>query len=183
MDLLKRLLAAAILLAASLGLMADEAPVLERRVKAAYLSKFPAYIEWPAVSFPSPDSPIVIGVAGAEGLAQELESAVAGKRAADRPLAVRRLTGGESSLDCCHILFIGKGVSRARSHELLQLAHGRPILTVTEADMNAPAGSIINFLTAEDRIRFDISRDAATRSGLRLGSQLLAVARQVKPSP
>jgi hypothetical protein len=38
---------------------------------------------------------------------------------------------------------------------------------------------VINFLEADDRIRFDISRAAAERNGLQLRSQLLAVARQV----
>jgi hypothetical protein len=37
---------------------------------------------------------------------------------------------------------------------------------------------VINFLV-EDRVRFDIARDAAERNGLQLSSQLLAVARQV----
>jgi len=53
------------------------------------------------------------------------------------------------------------------------------VLTVTEAATEHPKGSIINFLAAEDRIRFDISREAAERNGLQLRSQLLGVARQV----
>jgi len=63
--------------------------------------------------------------------------------------------------------------------ELLAGAQGHPVLTVTEVDAQHPKGSVINFLASEDRIRFDISREAAERNGLQLGSQLLRVARQV----
>lgn len=45
--------------------------------------------------------------------------------------------------------------------------------------MDHPKDSVINFLALEDRVRFDISREAAERNGLHLRSQLLAVARQV----
>ena len=53
------------------------------------------------------------------------------------------------------------------------------MLTVTDFERASPPGSVINFLTAADKVRFDISRAAAEHNGLRLASQLLAVARQV----
>jgi len=51
---------------------------------------------------------------------------------------------------------------------------------VTESEDQQPAGSVINFLAGGDRVRFDISRAAAERNGLRLRSPLLAVAHLVK---
>jgi hypothetical protein len=53
------------------------------------------------------------------------------------------------------------------------------VLTVTETDAEQSKGSVINFLAEDGRVRFDISREAADRNGLRLRSQLLGVARQV----
>jgi hypothetical protein len=153
--------------------------VVQERVKAAFLYKFAAYVEWPADTFLDPGSPIVIGVAGADGLASELEQAVVGRQIGARPLEVRRLGRGESASDCCQILFVGASHERGRAAQLLAHAQGRPVLTVTDAVTEHPKGSIINFLAAEDRIRFDISREAAERNGLQLRSQLLGVARQV----
>ena len=40
----------------------------EYKVKAAFLYKFASYIEWPSQVFERPESPIVIGVAGADPL-------------------------------------------------------------------------------------------------------------------
>jgi hypothetical protein len=157
----------------------ESALAIEQRVKAAFLFKFAAYVEWPPGVLSQPETPIVIGVAGAEAIAQELEQVAVGRTIAGRPVNVRRLARGDSSAgECCQILFIGAG-ERARTAELLAGAQGRPVLTVTEVSAQHPKGSIINFLATEDRIRFDISREAAERNGLQLRSQLLSVARQV----
>ncbi len=55
------------------------------------------------------------------------------------------------------------------------------MLTVTERESEHPRGSVINFVPADDRVRFDISREAAEKNNLQLRSQLLGVARQVRP--
>ena len=157
----------------------DPARVVQERIKAAFLYKFAAYVEWPRDTFADAASPIVIGISGADSLALELEQAIAGRDVGGRPLRVRRLARGESASDCCQILFVGAGQERARAAQLLTDAQGRPVLTVTDARSEHPKGSIINFLAAEDRIRFDISREAAERNGLQLRSQLLGVARRV----
>ncbi len=136
-------------------------------------------MEWPRDTFADAASPIVIGISGADSLALELEQAIAGRDVAGRPLRVRRLARGESASDCCQILFVGAGQERARAAQLLTDAQGHPVLTVTDASAEHPKGSIINFLAAEDRVRFDISREAAERNGLQLRSQLLGVARKV----
>ena len=153
---------------------------LEMRVKAVFVSKFAGYVEWPAGAFTDAASPIVIGVAGADALAQELEQAVMGREIDGRAMRVRRLGAREAIGNCCRIVFVGRGVEGARVSELLAMAQGKPVLTVTESEQGQLQGSVINFHAADGRIRFDISRDAADRNGLRLSSQLLAVARQVK---
>src|SRR5256885_10604744 len=51
----------------------------EYRVKAAFLYKFGSYIEWPSRSFARTDSPVAIGVMGANALADELAQIVAGR--------------------------------------------------------------------------------------------------------
>jgi uncharacterized protein DUF4154 len=157
----------------------DSARAIQERVKAAFLYKFAAYVEWPRDAFTEPASPIVIGVAGSDGIARELEQAVLGREVGGRPVQVRRLRPGESAGDCCQILFVGADNNLGQIAELLARAQGRPVLTVTDADKDHPKGSIINFLAAENKVRFDISRDAAERNGLQLRAQLLGVARQV----
>jgi hypothetical protein len=177
------LFAAAVALAAGCwpgpGAWAQEDPAqLELKVKAAFLYKFIGYIDWPAASFARPDTPVTIGVVGADALAAELAQAVAGRTANDRPVAVRRLKPGEP-LDGVHVLFVGRAES-ARLPQLAQAAHARSILTVSESDGALAQGSVINFVIAERRVRFEIALDSAEKSRLKLSSRLLAVAQQVR---
>ncbi len=175
----RRALILAAVTAAMLCEAAEEPASATQRIKAAFLYKFVAYVEWPPNAFAQSESPIVIGLAGAEAMAQELERAAAGRTTAGgRPVQVRKLARGEKSPAGCHILFIGE-VDRGLRNELLVQVEGRPVLTVTDVESDAPIGSIINFLISEDRVRFDISRAAAERNGIQLRSQLLSVARRV----
>src|SRR2546421_352827 len=57
----------------------SDAQTAEYRVKAAFLYKFGGYVEWPQGVFAKPDSPIAIGVIGADALAEELARIVAGR--------------------------------------------------------------------------------------------------------
>jgi YfiR/HmsC-like len=176
---LRHVLIFAIALAAAPCRAADDRPdALSQRVKAAFLSKFPSYVEWPSEGPPAGSASFVIGVAGGEAIVREIEQAVAGQQLHGRPLQVRRLGVDEPIDDCCQVLFIDEDIAPVRADALLAEARGRAVLTVTDAQ-TAPAGSIINFVHLNERIRFDISRQAARRNGLQLRSQLLNVARQV----
>jgi len=178
------LLAFAAILAGSLGWQgsraraADDPDTIELRVKAAFLYKFAGYVEWPEASFTRPDTPVTIAVIGAEPLAVELVQAVTGRTVNDRPLTVKRLKAGES-LAGVHVLFVGRGES-ARLPQLAQTAQLRSILTVTESEGALTHGSVINFIMADQRVRFEIALDSAEKSKLRLSSRLLAVAHQVR---
>src|SRR5256885_6027876 len=68
-----------------------DAQVDEYRVKAAFLYKFGSYIEWPSGSFAGADSPVTVGVMGAEALGEELAQIVAGRHVNGRPVRVRKL--------------------------------------------------------------------------------------------
>jgi uncharacterized protein DUF4154 len=160
---------------------AEDSQALELRVKAAFLYKFAGYVEWPSKSFAGPETPVTIGVVGAESLAAELAQAVTGRTVNDRPVAVKRLRAGET-LAGIHILFVGKA-ENARLDQLAQSAQPRSILTVSESDGALARGSVINFVLTEGRVRFEIALDSAEKSGLRLSSRLLAVAQQVTGTP
>jgi hypothetical protein len=156
----------------------DRQPDLERQLKAAFLYKFGGYVTWPDSVFPRPDSPVVIGVAGADPLVDELVRLVAGRTIGKRPIAARRIRRGDS-LDGVHILFVG-GSESPRASELIALAQGRPVLCVTDSDRGLALGSVVNFVIADNRVRFDVSLEAAEHNGIKLSALLLSVARQVQ---
>jgi len=175
---LARILAIALaLLAAGPVALAQVAPVTEESVKAAFLYKFPGFIEWPSHVLARPEDPIVIGVIGGDDVHAELV-AIADQRKPGRPLVVKRVRDA-AGLPGVHVLFIGSR-ERSRATELLRAAQQSGTLTVTEWDGALRQGSVINFVTTDDgRVRFEISLEPAERSNLRLSSRLLAVAQQV----
>jgi hypothetical protein len=152
----------------------------ERSVKAAFLYKFTEYVDWPAAAGPQ-DAPFTIGVLGSGAFADELTRMTEDRSVNRRFIEVRRLNASDT-VDDLQVLFVA-GDQRGKLGELLAPAQGRPILTVTESEGALADGSIINFTVNGDRVRFEISLDAAGASRLKLNSRLLAVAQTIHQSP
>jgi hypothetical protein len=151
---------------------------LERQVKAAFLFKFSSYVEWPEEVFAGSDAPFVIGVVASDQLADDLTQVVGQRNLNGRQVSVRRVRTGESVSDV-QVLFVGQsGTSFAA--QLLALTRERPVLTVTESENAFAQGSVINFVTVDKRVRFEVSLEAAQRSHLRLSAPLLSVALRVR---
>ena len=56
---------------------------------------------------------------------------------------------------------------------------GTSVLTVGDEEGFARRGGVINFLFENDRVRFEINVDAATRARLKISAKLLALAKLV----
>jgi len=162
--------------------LAAESPAkqLERQVKAAFIYKFSGYVEWPAASFPRPESPILIGVAGDGRLAADLQQMVTGRTSGGRSLAVLPLDRDDHPKSL-HVLFV-TGTEAERIHEWADAVRGTPTLVVTDAAGALDKGSMINFVPSDGRIRFEVALTPAAAAGLKLSSGLLAVAKTVVPA-
>jgi hypothetical protein len=152
----------------------------ENQIKAAFLVKFLGFIEWPAV-LEHAGAPIVVGVMGARPVSDDLSQIAQGRPVNGHPVRVRALAPGDSLADV-QVLFVGRGESAAMG-SILASAQGRSLLVVTESETGLAAGSAINFVVQDDRVRFDVSLPAAGRAGLKISARLLAVARSVLPNP
>ena len=154
-----------------------DASGLERKVKAAFLYKFLGYTDFPASAFVDPASPVVIGVLGADELAAELARIVSGRTIRARPISVKPLREGETT-GGVHLLFVG-GDDGARLRSVLKSLQPAPMLLVSEAENGLQNGSVINFKIVDERVRFDVSLEAADKNSVKLSSRLLTVANQV----
>ena len=150
----------------------------EASVKAAFLYKFANYIEWPANAFASPAAPLVIGVAGSDEIAAELERIVPGRNVNGHPVTVKRVSENDVPRGM-HLFFIGR--EHPALAAMLRATRAQSVLAVTETERGLEMGSAINFVTAGDRVAFEVSLDAAEKSGHRISSRMLAVARRVVP--
>lgn len=154
----------------------DDALTAQRRIEAAYLYKFGAYITWPAEAFSGPDSPLVIGVAGDDEMADGLTALVAGRAVNGRSVSVRRVHAGQS-IAGVELLFVAAGTPDA--DKLIAAARGNPTVCVTEGNDGLARGADMTFVLVNDRVRFDISLDTTQLRGVKVSSQLLSVADKV----
>jgi hypothetical protein len=146
---------------------------VERRVKAAYLFRFAAYVQWPHTAA-HPEAPLTIGVWGNDELAEDLAALVKTRTIDSRRVEVRRVRETET-LAGLHMLFVSH-TRAARLAEGLAALHPPTTLVVTESPGALNRGSAINFLIEDGQVRFEVSQEAAERRGLKLSSRLLAVA-------
>ena len=149
-------------------------------VKAAYLYHFTTYMEWPEGSFARPDSPLVIGVLDDDDVASQLERTLAGQSVAGHPMQVRRLRGGEA-LAGLHLLLIGHTEGSAAA--TLATAAGLPLVTVTESEADYAEGSMINFVTADNRVRFEVTLGPAEAAHIKISARMLTAALSVRRQP
>jgi len=157
---------------------AQAAGASEHEIKAAFLFKFLGYADLPKNAFEHADDPITVAVFNAEDVAADLSRISAGRTIGNRPVAIRLITENDS-LTGVQMLFIG-GSGRPSANRLVKAAQQRPILIVTEGDGVFDQGGMINFRIVDGKIRFEVSLDAAEKSGIRLSSRLLSVALNVQ---
>lgn len=145
-------------------------------VKAAYLFHFAGYVEWPA----APSDRITIGVLGDRGVAAELRRIIPGRAIDGRSLRVQELDSGHD-LAGIHILYVGRGGAE-NLPAWTQKARQQGVLLVSDAEDGLNQGAVVNFITADNRVRFEISLRAADDARLKLSSRLLSAAVRLKRS-
>jgi hypothetical protein len=148
----------------------------EYQVKAAFIYNFAKFVEWPGNA--NPDAPLLIGVLGKDPFGSEIDRAVEGKTVNGRRLMIKRFSSLEA-YQYCHILFISSS-ERNNLPQIIAAVRNSNVLTVSETDRFAQIGGIINFVTIENRIRFEINQAAAERAGLKISSKLLSLGRVVR---
>src|SRR5688572_22737429 len=111
-------------------------------IKAAYLFKLPAYVDWPPGRFEQPDSAFTIGVLGADDVATELALLTAGRTVNGRPFAIRRLAQ-DDLLEGVHVLFFSGALNRSQRIATDAAAHA--ILTVTDSPGDSQ-DSVVSFV-------------------------------------
>lgn len=162
-----------------LPLRAEVGTLKEYQVKALFLFNFAQFVEWPAAAFAGDRAPLKIGVLGADPFGPVLDAVVAGETIRERPIAIER-SSQLLDLSDCHIIFVAES-ERLRIPAIVAATADWPVLTVGDSPDFARRGGTVAFVFEGQKIRFEINRAAAQRQGLKLSSQLLALARIVGP--
>lgn len=155
----------------------DNVPVYE--VEAEFIERFTRFIDWPDAAFAAPDAPFAVCTWGGGVLSAQLERSLSRRHIKGRPVRMLRV-GAVDQLASCHVLYLALGdpdlVRTVSNH-----THGRPILSIGDQPGLAEAGLFINLVVGSDGlVRFEINREVASASKLKVSSKLLRLARLVE---
>ena len=146
----------------------------EYQIKAAFLFNFTQFVEWPVNAFPEPETPLIIGILGADPFGNYLEETVTGEKVNGHPLVIQHYKNiGE--VITCHILFINQAETNKPEQTLVNLK-GKFILTVSDGNNFITQGGMIRFITRDNKILIQINPEAAKEADLIISSKLLRVA-------
>ena len=137
------------------------------KAQAMFIFNFSRLIEWPATY---KTGPFIIGILGTSTVADELELYTKGKKVGAQDIQVIRYKTVQE-INACHILF----VPFSRSKQLTELAatlQGKSTLVITEKNGALNEGSAINFIVLEDKLKFELKAENASKRGIKVSSKL-----------
>lgn len=177
----RAVLSALVLLFAAFGMAVRQAHASgsssPSELRAAFILRFPLFVDWPGQTFPTVDAPLVIGVLGDDFLASALESLAGRAEPGPRPVEVRRVRT-PADLAGVHLAVIGPH-DHDRWASALSGLRDRPVLTVGEGVPFAESQGILAFFIENNRLRIALNPTAARRAGLTFSSRLAALSRIV----
>lgn len=158
----------------------------EYSVKAGYLLRFPAYVEWPTGTFASAMDPVVIGVLGQNPFGEEPKKIPGDAKNNRRPVEIR-VVKTLAEAEGCAVIFIPRN-SDGVVLDWLELLRQRPVLTVTDSESGLAMGAVLAFVleknsVGETKVRFLVNQPAARAAGLQIGAELLRSAKKVVRDP
>lgn len=157
---------------------ADQAIAGEYELKAAMLYHLIQFVDWPSAAYPGAQAPHLLCVLGSDPFGNSLTSLASKQTLNDRPVQVRHVQN-DPSVRACQVLYIS---SSERNHlgQILSNLQSANVLTVGEMSQFAARGGMVQFALQDKKVHFDINLDAASHSGLKISSRLLALAHIVK---
>lgn len=143
----------------------------EYQVKAAFLYNFTKFVEWPKET---QDKYRYLYILGDNPFGNELDD-IHGKTVGGKQLITEHINS-LNGLKECSILFVSSSEEKYLQ-KIIETTASLSILTIGDTNGYAEQGIIINLYTEQNKIRFEINTNAAKRSGLKLSSKILHLAR------
>ena len=148
----------------------------ENAVKAAFLYRFTGYVDWPRDALAGPN--FTFAVLDSEPVAAELAKLLPRHTVKNLPAQVRHVRSARQAAGA-QLLYVGASYP-GDLQALAESLAPHPVLVVTDRPGALNAGSAINFMLVDRRVRFEISMPAVVRARLWVQPPLLAVAARVR---
>jgi hypothetical protein len=152
---------------------ANEAPLAEDELKAAFMYKFAHFVTWPTGS----KRDVIFCVTGRKSFQRSLRATIEKLNSSPIESRIHYIEPADDT-STCSMLFVAESMN-GRVEDSLRKVGSQPILTIGESRGFAHRGGMINFAWEGRRIRLEINRAAVEASGLVISSHVLKLARLV----
>jgi hypothetical protein len=146
----------------------------EYQVKAAFVSNFAGFVEWPQAVFQNASDPFTICVLGQDPFGSSLTNVVAGRSVGGHPLRVNVVSDIKPGM-LCQIVFISSS-EKLRFRAIFEALRTASTLTVGDTDDFVSEGGMIALRLDDGKVRMKINQKAAKDRNLRVSSHLLSLA-------
>ena len=150
----------------------------EYEVKAAYLYNFGRFVEWPAAVTQTQSDSFSICVLGQDPFGPSLNAVLADETIAGKNVVARQISTPTDAVNC-RVLFISSSES-ARLKQIFAALGDASVLTVSDLPQFTQRGGMVQFILEGSRVRFEVNLATARHAGLKLSSELLKVAVNVR---
>jgi hypothetical protein len=140
----------------------------EYLLKAAFLYRFTDYIDWGNTNT---SDDFTIAVLGKSGITAPLIDIAREKKAQGKRIVIKEYDD-VNDIGSCQIVFVSQNY-KSGIETVVSNMGSRPILLVAEQTDACAKGAHVNFLIADNKLKFEININAAAGAGLKISSQLL----------
>ncbi len=129
------------------------------------------YIEWPATD---KSGDFIIGILGSSPIESELNTMAASKTVGSQKIVVKKYASvGE--MGKCHVIYVPSS-KKGSLGEVKGKIGGNSTLIVSSCDGGAKAGSAINFVTVDGKLKFELNKANAKSQKLNVADALSQLA-------
>ncbi len=140
------------------------------RVKAVFIYNFSKYVEWKEANR---TGVFTIGVLGSSSVVSELTTITTGKVVGTQKIEIK-IFATTADIKKCHILFV-PAENATPIPTIISKIKGHNTLLVTEKEGYVKQGAIINFVVQSNKQKFELSKNNAEKSDLKISQNLITL--------
>lgn len=141
------------------------------KLHAGLLYHFTKHIEWP-MSKQSGD--FVIGVLGNANLTEAVEEMSKSRMVGSQKIIVVQVKTADDA-NRCHIIYVQRFQSTQFNAVYPKAKSGHALL-ITESEEGGKRGAGINFITIDEKLKFELNKSAIEDAGLKVSNELVKLA-------
>jgi len=137
-----------------------------------FLYNYTRYFEWPDKK--KVDNFVIYVVGKNDNLITELKNLATKKKVGEQDIEIKNSTTFDATITS-HIIYITPDVAKSLG-DAASKNKGKGTLIVSETSGGCKSGGSINFITIENKLKFEYNKSAAVKAGLKTNEDFKALA-------